>query len=195
VTPYQRMAAFSAAGLIVAPATGIGLTAAGHKWLGWRLSLAAADDVGPRDSAAGGHGQASDGTVAGQRRRWVGSASVPGGVGYVEIGVLLAVAEVGVQSLVLRIRPGIIRLMFGIENLTVQPGAGVAIFPARKLGQSGIEVRIDGRQSYYFWTGQRVELLATLAAAGFAVSDEEQRTRRLRRVRLGTGIARHLNAN
>jgi hypothetical protein len=99
-------------------------------------------------------------------------------MGYVEIGVFLAVAELGEQGLVLRARPAMIRLMFGIENLTVRPGDGTVIYAARAVGRSGIEIRVSGRPSSYFWTGQRGELLASLAAAGFEVSAEEQRMRR-----------------
>ena len=114
----------------------------------------------------------------GKRRRWTGAASVPSGVGYVEIGVFLAVTELGEQGLVLRVRPGIIRLMFGIENLTVRPGDGTVIYPARAVGRSGIEIRMMDRPSYYFWPGERGDLLASLAAAGFEVSTAEQRMRR-----------------
>lgn len=116
--------------------------------------------------------------ATGTRRRWTGAASVPGGLGYVEIGVFLAVAELGEQGLVLRVRPGIIRLMFAIENLTVQPGDGTVIYPARAVGRSGIEIRMSGRPSYYFWPGERGDLLASLASAGFQVSAQEQRMRR-----------------
>ena len=68
--------------------------------------------------------------------------------------------------------------MFGIANLTVEPGPGIVIFPAHKLGQTGIKIRMNGRPSYYFWTSKRSDLLAKLAAAGFDVSPEEQRMRR-----------------
>lgn len=114
----------------------------------------------------------------GPHRRWTGAASVPGGMGYVEVGLFLAVAELGDRGLVLRVRPGVVRLMFAIENLTVHPADGAVIYPARALGRSGIEIRVGGRPSYYFWSDRRSELLAALAAAGFEVSAEEQRMRR-----------------
>lgn len=110
--------------------------------------------------------------------RWTGAASVPSGMGYIEVSVSLAVAELAEQGFVLRVRPSIIRLMFGIENLAIRPVDGTVIYPARALGRSGIEIRMSGRPSYYFWTGQRGDLLASLAAAGFEVSAEEQRMRR-----------------
>lgn len=103
---------------------------------------------------------------------------MPSGLGYIQVGVFLAVAELGEQGLVLRVRPAIIRMMFGIENLTVRPGDGTVIYAARTVGQSGIEIRISGRPSYYFWIGQRGDLMARLAAAGFEVSAQEQRMRR-----------------
>lgn len=99
-------------------------------------------------------------------------------MGYVEISVFLAVAELGEQGLVVRVRPGIIRLMFLIENLAVRPGDGTVIYPARAIGRWGIEIRMSGRPSYYFWPGERGDLLVSLAAAGFEVSAEEQRMRR-----------------
>jgi hypothetical protein len=107
------------------------------------------------------------------RGRWIGSASVPGAMGYMDVGVFLAVMEVGAGLLKLRVRPAILRMMFGIENLQAVPGASTLICPAHKLGQSGIEVRRQGTPSYYFWTGDRGALLASLAGAGFQVSTDE----------------------
>jgi hypothetical protein len=96
-------------------------------------------------------------------------------MGYVHVGVLLAVLEVARARLVLRVRPAIARMVFGVENLDIGPDEGVAIFPAHKLGQQGIEARLPGRPSYYFWTDRRHEVLNSLTAAGFQVSEEEQR--------------------
>jgi hypothetical protein len=110
-------------------------------------------------------------------RRWTGSARVPSAMGYVHVGALLAVLEVAPARLVLRVRPAIARVIFGVENLAVVPGDDVVIFLARKLGQQGIEARLEGRPSYYFWTDRRHEVLNSLAAAGFQVSEEEQRMR------------------
>ena len=64
-------------------------------------------------------------------------------MGYVHVGVLLAVLEATPARLVLRVRPAIARVVFGVENLAVVPGDGVVIFPARNLGQQGIEVRLS----------------------------------------------------
>jgi hypothetical protein len=44
--------------------------------------------------------------------------------------------------------------------------------------QQGIEVRLPGRASHYFWTDRRQEVLGSLAAAGFDVADEEQSIQR-----------------
>ena len=71
-------------------------------------------------------------------------------MGYVHVGVLLAVLEVAPARLVLRVRPAIARMVFGVENLDIGPHEGVVIFPAHKLGQQGIEARLPGRPSYYF---------------------------------------------
>jgi hypothetical protein len=108
------------------------------------------------------------------RMRWVGSASAPGALGYVDIGILLAVMEVGAGVLSIRVRPALIRMMFGIQNLQTVPDLRTEIFPAHKFGQAGIEVRREGKPSYYFWTDRRSDLLAALTASGFRVSTEEQ---------------------
>jgi hypothetical protein len=94
-------------------------------------------------------------------------------MGYTDVGIFLAVIEVGVGLLKLRVRPTILRMMFGIENLWAVPGPSTVISPAHKFGQTGIEVRREGKPSYYFWTGNRGALLASLAGAGFRVSTDE----------------------
>ena len=105
--------------------------------------------------------------------KWIGSASVPGAMGYTDIGIFLAVMEVGAGLLKLRVRPAILRMMFGIENLRAVPGPSTVIYPAHKFGQAGIEVRREGEPSYYFWTDNRDALLTSLAGAGFRVSTDE----------------------
>jgi hypothetical protein len=95
-------------------------------------------------------------------------------MGYTDIGILLAVIEVGAGLLKLRVRPALLRLMFGIENLSAAADPGTIIFPAHKYGQTGIEIRRESLPSCYFWTGHRSDLLASLAGAGFRVSTEEQ---------------------
>lgn len=198
----KRMLTVSSAGLIVALAFGAALVASGRSTIGWWFVLSGVigsavlavavlrgqrslgratqswDDAVPGRVSSRRSATAGESDAAFKPRRWVGSASVPGSMGYVEIGVLLAVAEVRQHLLVLRVRPALIRLMFGIDNLTVVPDDGAVIFPAHKFGQEGIEIRLNGRPSYYFWTGQRHDLLASAAAAGFEVSAEEQRMRR-----------------
>lgn len=94
-------------------------------------------------------------------------------MGYTDVGMPLAVIEVDAGVLRLRVRPSLVRWMFGIENLEVFPDPGTVIYPARKFGQTGIEIRRERTPSYYFWTAERSNLLATLAAAGFQVSTEE----------------------
>jgi hypothetical protein len=107
-------------------------------------------------------------------QRWVGSASVPGSLGYTDIGIFLAMLEVSPGVLRFRVRPALLRLVFGLQVLQAVPGDGTRIFPARKFGQSGIEIRREHMRSYYFWTGRRGDLLSSVAAAGFEVSTDEQ---------------------
>ena len=105
-------------------------------------------------------------------------------MGNVDIGIFLAVMEVGTAILNRRIQSALVRMMFGIENLRAVPDPRTVIFPAHKFGQTGIEVRREGKPSYYFWTGQRSSLLRRLAAAGFQVSAQDQKMsyRRAKRV-------------
>jgi hypothetical protein len=96
-------------------------------------------------------------------------------MGYVDVGIFLAVMDIGPGILELRIRPMFLRPMFGIQNLQVVPDPTTVVCPARKIGQIGIEIRRVARPSSYFWTNQRSDLLATLAAAGFRILMEEQK--------------------
>src|SRR5262245_40344209 len=113
-----------------------------------------------------------------QHFEWSGAATVPSRLGYAQVGLLMAVLEIEGRRLGVRVRPGFARRMFGIQNLAVTPSDGVVVFPARNLGQQGIEVRPKSGRSYYFWTNRSREVLACAAAAGFDVSAEEQRPRR-----------------
>ena len=199
----KRMLALSAAGLIAMLALGGTLIATGHGGIGWwfvlcgvagtaitavsvargqrlvaRVNSAHGDDGLPGRAPGRSADQSAGLDPTARPARWVGSASTPGALGYMDVSVPLAVAEVGPGRLVLRVRPAIFRLMFGLATLTVAPGDGVVIFPAHKFGQEGIEIRLNGRPSHYFWIGRRQELLASLAAAGFDVRAEEQQMRR-----------------
>jgi hypothetical protein len=111
-----------------------------------------------------------------KRRRWVGAARVPSPLGYAVVTIPLAVLELAEARLVLRVRPGIVRMMFGIENLVVAPREEIVIYPARGWSLDGIEVRLGNQPSYYFWTKERRQVLAAAAIAGFNVSDQEQPT-------------------
>lgn len=203
VNQRHRMLVFSSACLVAALLAGVVLIAQGNARFGWwlvlivifgglmvfatvyrgqstlaRLARQADGNAEPVDALRPVPLSEDLAVAKGISHRWTGAASVPAGVGYVEVSIFLAVAELGEQGFVLRVRPFIIRLMFGIENLTVRPVDGTVIYPARAFGRSGIEIRVSDRPSYYFWTGHRAELLASLAAAGFEVSAEEQRIRR-----------------
>jgi hypothetical protein len=101
---------------------------------------------------------------------------VPSPLGYAVVTIPLAVLELAEARLVLRVRPGIVRMMFGIENLVVAPREEIVIYPARGWSLDGIEVRLGNQPSYYFWTKERRQVLAAAAIAGFNVSDQEQPT-------------------
>ncbi|MDA8322613.1 MAG: hypothetical protein M0030_22790 [Actinomycetota bacterium] len=95
-------------------------------------------------------------------------------MGYIEVGVWLAVLEAKHQSLVLRARPRFVRIIFGLDDLAVAL-EDTTILPAHKLGQKGVEIRRSGQASSFFWTSKREEILNYLATAGFEVSEEEQK--------------------
>jgi hypothetical protein len=102
-------------------------------------------------------------------------------MGYGRATPPLGVLEVAPGLIVLRVRPAIVRVMFGVEPLNVTAGQDVAVFPASKKrpqGLEGIGIRVPGRQPFYFWNQNRSEVLAAVAAAGFEVSDQEQEMRR-----------------
>jgi hypothetical protein len=107
--------------------------------------------------------------------RWTGSARVPGPQGYIDIGIFLAVVKVSDERLEMRSRPTLVRRMFRLDNLDVRPQDGVTIYPAHKLGQQGVEIRIPDSPPYYFWLRNRQQLMDALSAAGFSVSDVEQK--------------------
>ena len=107
--------------------------------------------------------------------RWAGSARVPGPKGYIDVGIFLAVVEVSGERLKMRSRPTLIRKMFRLDNLDVGPQDGVTIYPAHKLGQQGIEIRVSDGPPSYFWLRNRQQLMDALSAAGFSVSDVEQK--------------------
>jgi hypothetical protein len=98
-------------------------------------------------------------------------------MGYVHASRPLGLLEVASGRIGLRVRLPIARLIFGIENLNMTAGQGIIVFPARRLrfqGLDGIEIRVPGRLSSYFWNSNRSEVLAAIAAVGFEVSDQEQ---------------------
>lgn len=108
-------------------------------------------------------------------RRWAGVAYMPSKMGYVTASRPLGVLEVAPGRIELRVRLPIARWVFGIDNLDVTAGQGAVVFPTRRLsGLDGIEIRVPGRPSSYFWNTNRSEVLVAVAAAGFEVSDQEQ---------------------
>lgn len=93
---------------------------------------AAVTDAGTGDAAA---------------MRWVGAARVPSALGFMEVGSRLAVLEVRQGSLVMRVRPRLVRLMFGMKNLAVDPADGAVCFPAAGALLKGVEIRLAGRRT------------------------------------------------
>jgi hypothetical protein len=106
--------------------------------------------------------------------RWTVAASVPSPLGYVLVGLPLAVVEVRESGLRFWVRPRIAGILFGIENLTITPEDNVVFLPVQRRRDSiGIELRMPQRPSYYFWTKRRDELMAAAAALGLEVSKAE----------------------
>lgn len=95
--------------------------------------------------------------------RWRGSASVPSGIGYIDMAGL-GVCVLAGDHLAIRGR-----------GEMVTDARTCRIYRARRLGARGIEVRLPGQPSYYFWTLDWQDLIASLKGAGFEVADEETR--------------------
>jgi hypothetical protein len=88
----------------------------------------------------------------------------------------LGILEVSRERLVLRLRPWIIAKITGTEPLVITSANQVAIFPVKSnLTWQGIEFRVPGQPSCYFWTKKRAEILAALPDFGFEVSEQEGR--------------------
>lgn len=105
-------------------------------------------------------GAARRATVTG---KWRGSASVPGRIGYIDL-VGLGVFVLAGDHLAIRGRG---------EMITDASTCG--IYAARRMGGRGIEMRLPGQPSYYFWTRDWQNLIGALKAAGFDVTNEEVR--------------------
>jgi hypothetical protein len=89
-------------------------------------------------------------------------------MGYISVGMFLAVVDVSPGRLSMRARPAFIASGFGLSRLEVTPQDGLTIYPAHKFAQEGIEIRIPGSPSYYFWVKDRLELIDVISAAGLA---------------------------
>jgi hypothetical protein len=107
------------------------------------------------------------------QRRWVGSGAMPGNLGYVRATAPLIVLEVTGSRITLRWRPKLLakalEKLSGISALQAAAGDAIAIVPARSWWQNGLEFRVPGSPSYYFWTAHWEEISAILADIGFTV--------------------------
>lgn len=111
-------------------------------------------------------------------RRWVGAGTMPSSLGYMQATIPLAVMELSGRRLVVRLRPRLLGKITGTNSLEIEPASGVTVLPVRSNWTwQGMEIRVQGRQSYYFWTRKRAEIMAALAAAGFDISSEEAQMR------------------
>jgi hypothetical protein len=144
-----------------------------------------------------GGGQGGREMVSGDSGRWTGLARMPSGYDIDPIATW-AVLDITPGWIELRVRWPIMRVFQLITDVSVAPGDGVVVHPARlyPVGRKlptrpGIALLIDrphagawqrgpnrgGRlrpPAYYFWTRERDRVLATAAAAGFQVSTEER---------------------
>lgn len=93
--------------------------------------------------------------------KWRGSASVPAKIGYINLAGLGVFVLAG-DHLAIRGR-----------GEMVTDARTCRIYRARRLGARGIEVRLPGQPSYYFWTRDWRNLIAAVETAGFDVADEE----------------------
>jgi hypothetical protein len=110
--------------------------------------------------------------------RWVGAARVPSALGFMEVGSRLAVLEVAQGRMVLRVRPALVRLMFGMKNLAVDPADGALCSPVSGAFLKGVEIQLAGQPPRYFWTNHGSEVLRAAGAAGFDVSYQQRNWRK-----------------
>jgi len=102
--------------------------------------------------------------------RWVGAADIPGNLGRTNASTPLAVLELNVTVLTLRVRPQFLSRLFGMGTLSVEPPGVEAIYPAKgRLRYPAICIRPRGQPPFYFLVRDRASILTTLAAAGFPV--------------------------
>ncbi len=114
--------------------------------------------------------------------RWVGAGTLPGYLGYWQVSVPLVVMMLSGQRLTLSVRPGLLSKLNGFESLNVEPADQALIRPVRSGRKDGIELKANGRQSYYFWPmAWRDDVMAALTRAGFQVSNEEVPYRQTRK--------------
>ncbi len=125
------------------PAGGAGIAIAGSARIVW----AVADREAARRAAV--------------TAKWRGTASVPARTGYVDLAGLGVFVLAG-DHLAIRGR-----------GEMVTDATTCRIYHAKRPGARGLEVRLPGQPSYYFWTRNQQQLIAALKAVGFDVADEE----------------------
>jgi hypothetical protein len=115
-------------------------------------------------------------TGGGPRLRIVGGANVPNGYMRMNATWPLATLEYDGRQVSVAIRGW----LFGAKPLFAGPQDLAGVFLVRGVYRTrGIGFRlIDGRE-WYFWMTDRERVLSTLAQAGYPVSSEEQKARKI----------------
>lgn len=113
--------------------------------------------------------------------RVVGGANVPT-IGNLRVSATwpLAVLTLDGSSLAVKVRW--FARLFRPADLTVGPSSVKLVAPTKPafgLGISGIDIALSDGRNFYFWTGRRDAILEGLAAAGFPVSGDEHKARKV----------------
>lgn len=106
----------------------------------------------------------------------IGGGNVPTGYMRVNATWPLAVLESDGQHVALRIRGG---RLFGAVTLYASAVDLAGVYPIRSLGSSGVAFRVHDGREWYFWTGEGPRILSLLAQAGFPVTLDEQKARKV----------------
>jgi len=113
--------------------------------------------------------------------RVVGGANVPA-MGNLRVSATWPLAVLTLEGTSLALKVRWFARLFRPAGLTVGPSSVTLVAPTKPafgLGISGLDIALVDGRNFYFWTGQRDVILQGLAAAGFPISWDEHKARKV----------------